>query len=294
MNCKQREKKLWDALEIDLLGLPSEDHIQLVLMLAEFSDLFAMDNSELGRTSLVTHHIQTGDSLPIWQPPRRVPFALREHVYKLVDEMLAQGVVTPSSSPWASPIVLVAKRDGSTRFSVDYHRLNAVTKQDVFPLPRIDDSLDLLAGTRYFSSLDLASGYWQVGMDPESQEKTAFTTHAGLYEFTVMPFGLCNAPATFQRLMEGVLSGLAREKCMIYLDDVLVVGRTFTEHLSNLREVFNRLESAGLKLKPAKCRLVRKQVLFLGYVVSADGIAADSEKVRAVTEFPTPADLRSL
>ena len=136
-----------------------------------------------------------------------------------------------------------------------------MTKQDVFPLPHIDDSLDLLASPRHFSSLDLASGYWQVGMDSASQEKTAFTTHSGLYEFTVMPFGLCNAPATFQRLMEGVLAGLAREKCLICLDDVLVMGRTFTEHLSNLREVFNRLSAVGLKLKPAKCRLVRKQVL---------------------------------
>ena len=161
-------------------------------------------------------------------------------------------------------------------------------KQDIFPVPRIDDSLDLLAGTRFFSWLDLASGYWQVGMDPASQEKTAFTTHAGLY---VMPFGLCNA---FQRLMEGVLAGLARDKCLIYLDDVLVMGRTFAEHLSNLRDVFSRLSAAGLRLKPTKCRLVRGEVLFLGYVVSASGISADPGKVRTVTEFPTPTDLRSL
>ena len=127
-------------------------------MLADFTHLFVVDNSDLGQTSLVTHRIQTGDSPPIRQPPRRVPFALRGQVCKLVDKMLEQGVITPSSSPWASPIVLVGKKDGSTRFCVDYRRLNAVTKQDVFPLPRIDDSLDLLAGTRYFSSLDLASG----------------------------------------------------------------------------------------------------------------------------------------
>ena len=127
---------------------------------------------------------------------------------ELTKEMLDQGVIQPSSSPWASPIVLVVKRDGSTRFCVDYRKVNAITKLDVYPLPRIDHSLDLLAGTKFFSTLDLVSGYWQVGMEAESQEKTAFTTHSGLFEFTVMPFGLCNAPATFQRLMENVLTGL--------------------------------------------------------------------------------------
>ena len=177
---------------------------------------------------------------------------------------------------------------------MDYRKLNTITKLDVYPLPRIDDSLDLLADTTYFSSLDLASGYWQVGMDEESREKTAFTTNSGLYEFKVMPFRLCNAPATFQRLMEEVLRGLARKKCLVYLDDVLVIGRTFDEHLSNLREVFNRLSEAGLKLKPAKCKLARREVEFLGYVVSAEGIMADERKVRVVTEFPTPTDLRSL
>ena len=161
-------------------------------------------------------------------------------------------------------------------------------------LPWIDDSLDLLAGSRYFTSLDLAAGYWQVGMEPTSQEKTAFTTHEGLYEFTVMPFGLCNAPATFQRLMEGVLVGLARKKCLIYLDDVLVVGSTFSEHLDNLRDVFLRLSAVGLKLKPSKCRLARQEVIYLGYVVSASGIAADPGKVQAVVEFPTPHDVRTL
>ena len=287
-------QKLKEDLKLDTLVLTPAEHSQLTSLIEEFADAFALDHTELGKTSLVTHHIDTGDSAPIKQPPRRLPFALRQHMRQLIQDMLEREVITPLSSPWASLVVLVAKHDGSTRFCVDYRRLNAVTKQDVFPLPRIDDSLDLLSGSTYFSSLDLASGYWQVGMEPGSQEKTAFATPEGLYEFTVMPFGLCNAPATFQRLMEGVLAGLAREKCLIYLDDVLVIGETFTDHLSNLREVLNRLSSAGLRLKPVKCHILQREVLFLGFLVSAKGISANPDKVRAVSEFPTPSDLRAL
>ena len=291
----EREKRLLIALSLDTEGLTEDSQRdQLRSLVLEFADLFALDSSELGRTSVVTHRINTGDHSPMKQPPRRIPFSLREKVCELTQEMLDDGVIQPSSSPWASPIVLVAKKDGSTRFCVDYRKLNAVTKLDVYPLPRIDDSLDLLAETRFFSTLDLASGYWQVGMEEESQEKTAFTTHAGLFEFTVMPFGLCNAPATFQRLMENVLTGLARERCIVYLDDILVMGRTFEEHLANLRVVFSRLANAGLKLKPSKCELVHREVNFLGYVVSADGISADQKKVSAVIDFPKPKDLKAL
>ena len=205
----EREKRLLTALSFDTVGLTEDSQRdQLCSLVLEFADLFALDSSELGRTSVVTHRINTGDHSPMKQPPRRIPFSLREKVCELTQEILDHGVIQPSSSPWASPIVLVAKKDGSTQFCVDYRKLNAITKLDVYPLPRIDNSLDLLAETRFFSTLDIASGYWQVGMEEESQEKTAFTTHTGLFEFTVMPFGLCNAPATFQRLMENVLTGL--------------------------------------------------------------------------------------
>ena len=211
-----------------------------------------------------------------------------------MNDILEQGIVVSSKSQWASPVVLVAKRDGTVRFCMDCHCLNAATKMDVYPLPRVDNQLDLLLHSRYFTTLDLATGYWQVSMTPESQEKTAFITHSGLYKFTAMPFRLCNAPAIFQRLMETVLAGLARTSCMVYIDDILVVGETFEDHLLNLRKVFDQLQKAGLRLKPTNCHLGKPQVEYLGYIVSVQGIAADPKKVQAIKSFPVPANLKTL
>ena len=293
-NGGRRIQEIKEALGIKNLQLVQEDEDQLLEIVEDYSDIFALDQSELGHTEIVTHTIDTGDHPPVHQPARRIPFALRAKVEEMVDDMIEQGVVQPSTSPWASPIVLVAKKDGTTRFCVDYRRLNSVTKKDVYPLPRIDDTLDSLARQQYFTTLDLASGYWQVGMDGQSQEKTAFITHSGLYEFRVMPFGLCNAPATFQRLMEVVLQGLVRKSCLVYLDDILVIGRTFSEHLSNLVKVFSRLRQAGLRLKPSKCCLARTEVEYLGHVVSQGGVAADPKKVEAVQAYPVPTNLKGL
>ena len=160
-------------------------------------------------------------------------------MWELILDMPKQGVIVQSASPSASTILLVTKKD----------RCYSVTKLDIHLLPRIDDSLDLLSDTKVFTSLDSASGYWQVSMSEDSQEKIAFKTHIGLYELRVMPFGHCNAPATFQRVMESILTGLVEEKCIVYLDDFLIIGRTYKEHLDNLREVFTRLANAGLKLR---------------------------------------------
>ena len=161
---------------INSLQLVQEDKDQLVELVDDYSDIFALDQSKLGRTDIVTHTIDTGDHPPVYQPARRTPFALRAKVEEMVEDMVDQGVVQPSTSPWASPIVLVAKKDGSTRFCVDYCRLNSITKKDVYPLPRMDDTLDSLARQQYSTTLDLASGYWQVGMVLVSGENSIYNT----------------------------------------------------------------------------------------------------------------------
>lgn len=151
--------------------------------------------------------------------------------------MLKRNIVRPSASSWSSPVVLVQKKDGSVRFCVDYRALNKITRKDVYPMPRIDDALDTLQGAEYFSSLDLRSGYWQIPMNEADKEKTAFTTPDGLYEFNVMPFGLCNAPATFERMIGDVLRGLKWKTCLCYLDDIVIFSSTFKEHLQRLAQV---------------------------------------------------------
>ena len=216
---EERLQQLRNSLQLDSFNLTKAQAQQIQDLALQYANVFALEPDELGATELVTHVIDNGDSPPIKQAARHIPFTLRQTVEEMVEKMLKQGVVKPSHSPWSSPVVLVEKKDGSKRFCVDYRRLNSVTKMDVFPLPRIDDTLDLLAGCQFFSALDLASGYWQVKVHPDSQEKTAFATHTGLFEFTVMPFGLCNSPATFQRLMESVLAGLNLKSCLVYIDD---------------------------------------------------------------------------
>lgn len=202
--------------------------------------------------------------------------------------MLDSGVVSESTSPGAAPIVLVKKKDGSWRFCVDYRRLNAVTHKDAYPLPSIEESLTGLKAARRYSTLDLASGYWQVEMDPADREKTAFTTPFGLYELEWMPFGLCNAPATFQRLMQRCLGNLVNDSLLIYMDDVVVFSPDFDSHLRHQEEVFQWLHQHGLKLQPRKCHLFQRKVNYLGHVISEDRVATDPTKTAAVRDYPIP------
>lgn len=238
--------------------------------------------------------IDTGSAHPIRQRPYRVSPSERKIIAEQVEEMLAKKVIQESSSPWAAPVILVKKKDGSWRFCVDYRRLNSVTKKDVYPLPRIDDVIDCLHSASYFSSVDLRSGYWQIPMHSADKEKTAFTTPDGLFEFNVMPFGLCNAPATFERFMDTVLRGLKWEICLCYLDDVIIFGRTFEEHNRRLNVVLTCLEKAALTLNSKKCHFGDRETIVLGHLVDKHGVRPDPHKVTAVSSFPQPRSLREL
>ena len=218
--------------------ITDDEKEKLLALLELYMDVIGSDNN-LGCTKVLHHNIDTGSASPIRQPVRRLSLPAKEEVKKLLGEML--NVISPSISPWASPIVLVWKKDGLTRFCVDYRKVNCLTRKDAYPIPKIDETLDTLTGAKLFSTLDLKSGYWQVQVNPEHREKTAFCTPEGLFEFNVMPFGLCNAPATFQRLMDSVFAGLHWKTCLVYIDDIIVVGKSFDENLCNLQAVFERL-----------------------------------------------------
>ena len=288
-----RKEKLLDL--VGGLEIPEKERRLLCGFLADHHEAFCLEEGERGETDIIQMEIDTGDAAPKRQPLRRMPFAARQEVANQLQKMQDSGVITPSKSPWASPVVLVRKKDGSLRFCIDYRALNSVTKADTFPLPRIDDLLDQLGRSKYFSTLDLASGFWQIKVHPKSREKTAFVTPQGLYEFKVMPFGLTNAPSVFQRLMEQVVTGLNPTSgpafVSAYIDDILVFSATIEEHLEHLRRVLKRLKEVGLKLKPVKCRFASKEVEYLGHVITPDGLQPNPKLVSAVKEFPTPRSL---
>ena len=179
-------------------------------------------------------------------------------------------------------------------FVLTIGKVNTLTQKDAYPLPRIDETLDALSGSQLFSTLDLASGYWQVEVEKNDRPKTAFCTTEGLFEFQVMPFGLCNAPATFQKLMNLILSGLQWNCCLVYLDDIIVHGNNFQEHLHNLDLVFSRIQEAGLKIKPTKCAFLKEKVKYLGHIVSKEGVAADPEKTAKVKTWPVPSSVKEV
>ena len=283
------------TISADLSDAQTQSIAQL---LEQYDDLFARHDGDVGQTAACTHVIDTGNHRPVNQPPRRLAPPLMDEAERQIESMLNSGVIRESSSPWASPILFTDKKDLTKRFCVDFRLLNALTTKDRYPLPRIDDSLDLLGGNRYFTSLDLKSGYWQKRVDINDVPKTAFICPFGLYEFLVMPFGLCNAPRTFQRAMDTVLAGLKWRTCLIYIDDILVFSASFDAHLKHLDAVLRRLRRHNLKIpvSPKKCLFAFSELKYLGYIISPDGLLVDPKKIDSVQKVAIPTtkgDIRS-
>ena len=276
--------------------LNNEQIVLLKQFLIRFQDIFAKNSDDLGRTNRANFIINTEETtVPIRQKCRRQPFGKRDAEKKEIERMMKTGIIEESNSSWASPIVLIQKKDGTYRFCVDYRKLNDATIKDAFPLPNIQDCLDALSGSSWYSSCDLQSGFWQVPINnPEDREKTAFVTSFGLYQFTVLAFGLTNAPACFSRLMADVLRGLQWSDCVLFIDDTIIPSSTFEEGLERLEKVFIRFEEAGLKVKPSKCSLFRREVKFLGHIVSGAGVSTDPEKTKAIDEWPQPKNAKQV
>ena len=250
---------------------------------------------EVGRTNFGSHKIKLKDETPIKDAPRRIPIFKRDILDEEVKRLEEKGLIEKSNSPWSAQTVLVMKKDGSWRLCVDYRKLNEKTIKDAYPIPRINDNLDALSGSHWFTSLDCDMAYHQVPLAEEDKEKTAFATpRGGLYQYVTMPFGLCNAPATFQRLIERTLAGIQWYIAVLYLDDIIVFSKTFDGQLDNLRRVFERLTEAGLLLKAKKCVFFRHETSFLGHIVSKEGVKPDPAKITAVMDIQMPKTVTEL
>ncbi|UYV74341.1 K02A2.6-like [Cordylochernes scorpioides] len=254
-------------------NLAYKEKEQLKQVLERYEDLFS---SGLGRSNLAKHRIDTEGAKPIKHKPYRVSAKEREIIKEQIDEMLRDGIIRPSSSPWSLPVILVKKRDGC------------------LPNSRIDEVLDTLQGSKYFSAIDLKSGYWQVEVEEKDKEKTAFTTAHGLYEFNVMPFGLCNAPATFERNMENMLGNLRWQICLCYLDDVIIYSSDFSTHLKRIEAVLKCFREANLKLNNKKCQFAFEELEILGHITNQHGIKPAEHNIKAIRDFPRPKKIKEI
>jgi len=274
--------------------LNTNENQSLDALLRQNEDVFSQHETDIGRITIARHHITTVPYPPITLRPYRRPHNEYDEIGRQVEELKKMNLIKDSVSPWAFPVILQPKKDGSQRLCVDYRKLNSLTINDKMPLPHIHEVIDRLQGAKYFTTLDIAWGYWHVEMDPKSITKTAFVTNQGHYEWLVMPFGLKNAPATFQRIIQTALSDLLYKGAINYLDDFIIYTETFEEHIELLREVFKRLRQHNIKLKLSKCFFAKSEVEYLGHIISHNTVKPSPRKIEAVKEFPIPKTVREV
>ncbi|XP_029104416.1 uncharacterized protein LOC114909432 [Scleropages formosus] len=267
---------------------------RLCWKMMERKEVFSCSEFDVGCAKSTQHHIRVTNETPFRERSRRLPPGDLEDVRKHLHDLKEAGIISESRSPYASPIVVVRKKNGTIRMCVDYRTLNRRTIPDQYTVPRVEDALACLSGSQWFSVLDLRSGYYQIPLSAADKEKTTFICPAGFYQFERMPQGICGAPATFQRVMERTVGDMNLLECLVYLDDIIVFGRTLEEHEQRLLKVLDRLKEEGLKLSLDKCQFCCPSVTYLGHVVSRDGIATDPSKVDAVKSWPRPESITAL
>ena len=293
-NLERLPDHLKDLFIRSSINLDNNEQTELADTLIEFSDVFSKNDLDLGCFDEIKLNINTADATPIRQNMRRTPFNFEQEEEEHLESMLKANVISPSNSEWASCPVLVRKKDGKVRWCIDYRKLNSVTVKDSFPLPKIEECLDTLAGNSWFSTMDMNSGYWQIEIDEKDRHKTAFITKYGLFEHNRMAYGLTNAPSCFQRVVQLLLRGMTWKQILAYLDDVIVLGKHFKGHLTNIRKVLQRFREHKLKLKPKKCTFFQKQVVFLGKLVNEQGVSVNPDNVEKIKNWPTPKNVKEV
>uniref|UniRef100_A0A3P9CQ39 ribonuclease H n=1 Tax=Maylandia zebra TaxID=106582 RepID=A0A3P9CQ39_9CICH len=274
--------------------LPDEWRNRVTKLLNSMPEVFSQHALDFGHTEKVQHHIKLSDETPFKSRPRPIHPHDVEAVRKHLRELLDVGVIRESESPFASPIVVVKKKDGSVRLCIDYRRLNLQTIKDAYALPNLEEAFSALAGSKWFSVLDLKSGYYQIEMSESDKQKTAFVCPLGFWEFNRMPQGITNAPSTFQRLMERCMGPMNLKEVLVFIDDLIIFSSSLEEHEQRLKKVLLRLKEFGLKLAPEKCKFFQTSVKYLGHVVSERGVETDAEKIKALTSWPVPTNLKEL
>ena len=284
------------GLNLDHSELSDEQKRKLYRFLGRNRDIFAKDSSELGEAKFHSHVIHTKTEKPVSKPPYRQTPKMRAETERLTNEMLENGIIRESNSPWHSPVVLVKKPNGEYRFAIDYRELNKITEPISFPIPTLDEVFDTLADSnaQIFSLCDLRSGFHQVPLCPSTAEKASFITHQGIFTPNRLAFGLRNSPSCFQNLMSRCLKDLNWKIALVYIDDILIFSQNFDQHLDHLGQVFQNLRAANLRIHPGKCKFAAREVKYLGHILSPKGIKVDPSKYSAIETYPVPKNVKNV
>ena len=289
-SCVNDESRFLKAIEI----LKLDKNSDLYNIIERNKTIFMINKWDIGKTNWIKHSIDTNEG-PILVKPRRQPMHLETKIEEALKNLEENGIIRRCDSQWNAPLVCVWKKEkNDIRLCLDFRCLNKITERHAFPMPNIDEMLDILNGSQYFSTIDLGSAYYQVELEEESKKKTAFSTRTGQYCFNRMPFGIAAAPATFQKLMTMVLGDLNWKEAVVYLDDILIFAKDKIEHVKRIEKVLSRIKEAGLKVNPEKCIFMKTETKFLGHIINADGIQTDKEKLEAIKNFDRPKCIKNL